>query len=87
MTEPAASPVEPLASLAELELRAVLDAAVDAVVVIDASGTIETFNRAAERLFGYLAAEVLGKNVSLLMPEPHGSRHDAYLGHHLQTGQ
>lgn len=87
MTDPAASTAEPLASLAELELKAVLDAAVDAVVVIDSSGTIETFNRAAERLFGYSASELLGQNVALLMPEPHQSRHDAYLGHHLQTGQ
>lgn len=87
MTDPAIIPVEPPASLAELELEAVLDAAVDAVVVIDALGFIETFNRAAERLFGYPATEVLGQNVSVLMPEPHQSRHDAYLGHHLQTGQ
>ena len=56
-------------SVAELELRAVLDAAVDGVIVIDAGGTIETFSGAAERLFGYTSAEVVGRNVSVLMPD------------------
>jgi len=74
-------------SVAELELRAVLDAAVDGVIVIDAGGTIETFSGAAERLFGYTSAEVVGRNVSVLMPEPFRSQHDGYLHHHIRTGE
>jgi PAS domain S-box-containing protein len=77
----------PAANVAELELRAVLDAAVDAVIVIDAQGTIETFSHAAERLFGYSAAEAIGRNVTLLMPEPFRSQHDGYLAHHIRTGE
>jgi two-component system sensor kinase FixL len=69
------------------ELSALLDAAVDAVIVIDAHGRIETFNRAAEQMFGFTAADMLGKNVSLLMPEPHRSAHDGYLKRYLSTGQ
>jgi two-component system sensor kinase FixL len=72
---------------ARFELAAFLDAAVDAVVVIDHRGRIETFNRAAEKLFGYSAAEVLGKNVSVLMPEPDCSAHDAYMARYLATGE
>ena len=52
------------------EWKALLDAAVDAIIVIDHRGHIETFNSAAETIFGFSAAEILGKNVSLLMPEP-----------------
>jgi PAS domain-containing protein len=55
--------------MAMTELQALLDAAVDAIVMIDDRGTITTFNAAAERLFGYTTAEVLGKQVDLLMPE------------------
>ncbi len=75
------------ASVAELELRAVLDAAVDAVIIIDSRGLIETFNRAAEKLFGFSAAEVLGRNVNILMPEPFRSQHDGYMDHHMRTGE
>ena len=49
------------------ELQAVLDASVDSVLIINAKGIIEQFNRSAERMFGYTAAEVLGRNVSILM--------------------
>ena len=69
------------------ELRALLDAAVDAVVVIDGSGRIESFNRAAERLFGFSATEVVGRNVSMLMPEPDRSAHDGYIQRYLTTGE
>ena len=74
-------------SIAELELRAVLDAAVDAVIVIDAGGRIETVNRAAERMFGFSAGEIVGQNVSVLMPEPFRGQHDGYLAHHIRTGE
>ena len=74
-------------SIAELELRAVLDAAVDAVIIIDSGGMIETFSRAAERLFGYSSAEVVGRNASMLMQEPFRSQHDGYINHHIRTGE
>jgi two-component system, LuxR family, sensor kinase FixL len=63
-----------------------MDAAVDAVILIDHTGCIGAFNRSAERLFGYAAAELQGKNVSVLMPEPHRSSHDAYLARYAATG-
>jgi two-component system sensor kinase FixL len=67
--------------------RAVMDAAVDAVIVIDARGAIEEFNPAAERLFGYAAAEMSGRNVSMLMPEATGREHDSYIAEYLRTGR
>jgi two-component system sensor kinase FixL len=69
------------------DLRALLDAAVDAVIVMDGNGQVETFNRAAEQMFGFAAADVLGHNVSMLMPEPDRSAHDGYLRRYLATGQ
>ncbi|WP_054774292.1 PAS domain-containing protein [Methylogaea oryzae] len=70
----------------EARLRAVLETAVDAVIVIDAYGRIALFNPAAERIFGYHADEVLGCNVNLLMPEPYRSAHDGYLRRFMETG-
>jgi len=67
-------------------LNALLDAAVDAIVVIDSAGRIERFNQAAENIFGYTAAEVAGQNVSMLMPEPYRSAHDSYVASFLATG-
>ncbi len=81
-----ADPVLP-AGRSENELRALLDAAVDGVIVIDHEGRIATFNRAAERLFGYRAAEIIGQPVTALMPEPYRSAHDGYMHKYLQTGQ
>jgi two-component system sensor kinase FixL len=69
------------------ELRALLDAAVDAIVVIDGQGRIETFNRAAERMFGYRESELIGRNVKVLMPESESDRHDGYLRRYLETGR
>ena len=71
----------------EAQLRRVLNATHDGIVVIDERGTIETFNVGAERMFGYRADEVLGRNVSVIVPEPHRSLHDGYLARHLQTGE
>lgn len=67
------------------EFQAIMDAAVDGVVLVDHRGRIQAFNRAAERLFGYPAAEVLGANISILMPEPDRSAHDGYIARYLAT--
>jgi len=68
-------------------LSAVLAHASDAIIVINESGSIESFNRAAEELFGYSAAEVMQRNVRMLMPEPYGSSHDQYLRRYISTGE
>jgi len=67
------------------ELQALLDAAVDAVVMIDHRGVVTAFNRSAERLFGYEAGELLGQNVSVLMPSPYRDEHDGYLDRYART--
>jgi PAS domain S-box-containing protein len=67
-------------------LRAILETAVEGIITIDEHGIIESFNLAAERIFGYPAREVVGKNVSLLMPAPHREQHDNYIGNYLRTG-
>jgi two-component system, LuxR family, sensor kinase FixL len=69
------------------ELQTILNTAVDGIIVIDARGAIERFNRGAERLFGYPAAEVVGRNVSVLMPSPDHEQHDGYLARYLSTGE
>src|SRR5579872_4219993 len=67
------------------DTQALLDAAVDGVVLIDHTGKVQAFNHAAERLFGYAAAEVLGRNVTILMDEPDRRKHDEYLARYLAT--
>jgi PAS domain S-box-containing protein len=71
----------------EARLRAILDTAVDAFITINEAGIIESFNPAAERLFGFAASEVIGKNVCLLMPPPYASEHDDYIRRYLTTGE
>ena len=59
----------------------------EAIIVIDAHGIIQSFNSAAEALFGYTADEIVGLNVSRLMPSPYREQHDAYIGRYLQSGE
>jgi len=66
---------------------ALMDAAVDAIVLIDRNGVIERFSTAAEAMFGYEEDEVLGKNVKMLMPQPHRGRHDDYIRTYRETGR
>ncbi|MDP3856937.1 MAG: PAS domain S-box protein [Stagnimonas sp.] len=66
---------------------ALMDAAVDAIVLADGRGRITEFNRAAQRMFGYTPEEVLGQNLNVLMPDPDRRRHDRYIGHYQQTGE
>lgn len=71
----------------EAHLRSIYDTAPDALVVIDEHGTIQSYNAAAERMFGWSVAEALGRNVRMLMPQPHRQAHDSYVGHYLKTGE
>jgi PAS domain S-box-containing protein len=71
----------------QARLRAILDTALDAIITIDSAGTIESINPAGEKLFGYAATELLGKNVSVLMPSPDRERHDEYVRRYLDTGE
>ena len=68
-------------------LNAIMNSVVDGVITIDGQGIIQSFNISAERIFGYAAAEVLGQNVGLLMPEPHRSQHDIHMARYLTSGQ
>ena len=70
----------------EARTTAILAAAVDAIIIIDASGTIESLNAAAEKLFGYTAPEMVGQNVKMLMPAPYKAEHDGYLRNYTSTG-
>jgi two-component system sensor kinase FixL len=71
----------------EAHLKSILDTIPDAMIVIDPKGRIQSFSVAAERLFGRKAAEVLGRNVSMLMPSPYREGHDGYLERYLRTGE
>jgi two-component system, LuxR family, sensor kinase FixL len=71
----------------ELRLRSILDTVPHAIVVIDAQGMIQSFSPAAERLFGFQSAEVVGRNVKILMPTPYREAHDGYLDRYLRTGE
>jgi PAS domain S-box-containing protein len=70
----------------EVRLRAVVDTAVDGVILIDARGNVLMFNPACEKLFGYARDEVIGHNVKMLMPAPYRGEHDRYLGNYHRTG-
>jgi two-component system, LuxR family, sensor kinase FixL len=68
-------------------LQSILDSIPDATIVINEGGIIQTFSAAAERLFGYAAADVVAKNVKTLMPSPYREDHDGYLQRYLRTGE
>jgi two-component system sensor kinase FixL len=84
-TQAAASAENALAR--EAHLKSILDTVPDAMIVIDEHGNIQSFSVAAERLFGYSAVEVLGKNVRMLMPSPYREGHDGYIARYLQSGE
>ncbi|MEE8363184.1 MAG: PAS domain S-box protein, partial [Dehalococcoidia bacterium] len=65
----------------------VLETMVDGVITIDEAGVVLSFNPAATRIFGYAPEEVIGQSVSMLMPDPHRARHDAYISDYLRTGE
>lgn len=71
----------------EERIRAILNTAADAVITIDQRGIVESFNPAAERMFGYDADEVVGNNVRMLMPSPYREEHDDYLRRYRETGE
>ena len=74
-------------SLEQALLGSILATVPDALIVIDMRGRIVSFSAAAQRMFQYAEADVLGENISVLMPSPDRERHDGYIGHYLATGE
>jgi PAS domain S-box-containing protein len=83
----ASKQVEEALRESEARHRAILEASVDGVITINDRGIIESVNPATQRQFGYSPAELIGSNVSILMPSPHRQNHDTYLANYRQTGQ
>src|ERR1044072_2703890 len=71
----------------QAQLQSVLNTVPEGMVVIDDHGIMQSFSATAERLFGWSSAEVIGKNVSMLMPSPYRQEHDDYLHRYLDTGE
>lgn len=71
----------------ETKIRAVIDNVLDALIMINSRGVIETFNPAAERIFGYDKSEVIGRNINMLMPDPYHTAHDGYISNYHKTAQ
>jgi two-component system sensor kinase FixL len=76
-----------IAAAREAHFKSVLETVPDAMIVIDEQGIMQDFSVAAERLFGYAAPDVLGRNVKILMPSPYREQHDSYIARYLQTGE
>jgi two-component system sensor kinase FixL len=88
MNTPAARARKKLAAFGGVDdLHALIDTVPDAMVVIDVKGTIISFSKGAERMFGYAEDEILGENVRMLMPSPDREQHDGYLSHYVETGE
>jgi two-component system sensor kinase FixL len=71
----------------QARIRAILEVAAEGIISIDERGVMQTMNPAAERIFGYSAEEVVGKNISMLMPSPYRDEHDGYIARYLATGE
>lgn len=71
----------------EAHLQSIIDTIPEATIVIDEAGLVQSFSATAERMFGYAAAEMIGKNIKVLMPSPYREEHDAYLKRYLDTGK
>jgi PAS domain S-box-containing protein len=71
----------------QAHLRAVFDTMLDGLVIIDDTGIVQVFNPACESMFGYRTDEVVGRNVSMLMPSLHRDEHDRYLARYRETGR
>ncbi|MBO6512052.1 MAG: PAS domain S-box protein, partial [Roseibium sp.] len=76
-----------IAAVSEARLASVFDTAVDGIIVIDDRGNVLAFNKACEHLFGYEASDLLGKNVSRIMPREYASAHDRYVSNYVETGE
>jgi PAS domain S-box-containing protein len=71
----------------EEELKAIVENLLDCVITIDIDGIVRSANPAVARIFGYAVDEIIGQNISMLMPEPHHAAHDGYLDHYRRTGE
>lgn len=85
--EALSEPAQPNPLESAAYLQAVLDSMLDGILTCDETGTIRSFNQAAEKIFGYRAAEIIGQNINLLIPAPHLIEHDTYISNYPQTGK
>ncbi|RMH03518.1 MAG: response regulator [Nitrospirae bacterium] len=80
-----ASRAEEQQRTSERQIRAVMESAADGIITVDEEGIVRAFNQAAAAIFGYQADEIIGRNVSRLMPMPHAQHHDGYIARYLQS--